>query len=121
MIGMIGDPGTKRRFRFREMVINGWIEEMFVARKNSIIKLIQVDNNVNDLTRQFALVLISVSSMSLLITKQPDGLNQVNHSMKSGKHSEFVEHHRLEIIVEEIILKSSPVNCTESSQQVGPA
>ena len=118
---MIGDLGAKRRLRFREMVINGRIEEMFVARKNSITKLIQVNNSVNGLMRQFALVLISVSSMSLLITKQPDGLNRVNYSMKSRKHAEFVEHHRLEIIADEIILKSSPVNCTESSQQVGPA
>ena len=121
MIRMIGDPDTKRPLRLREVVINGRIEEMFVTRKNLITKLIQVNNSVNGLTRQFALVLISVSSMSLVITKQPDGLNQVNHSMKGGKHSKFVEHHRLEIIAEEIILKSSPVNGTESSQQVGPA
>ena len=119
---MIGDPGTKRRLRrTREVGINGRIEEMFVARKNSITKPIQVDNGVNGLTRQFALVLISVSSMLLVITKQPDGLNQVNHSMKGGKHSKFVEHPRLEIITEEIISKSSPVNGTEASQQIGPA
>ena len=47
MIRMIGDPGTKRRLRLREVVINGRIEEMFVARKNLITKLIQVDNSVN--------------------------------------------------------------------------
>ena len=103
------------------MVINGRIEEMFVARENLITKLVQVNNSVNGLTRQFTLVLISVSAMSLLITKQPDGLNRVNYSMKSGKHAEFVEHHRLKIIAEEIILKASPVNGTESSQQIGPA
>ena len=103
------------------MVINGRIEEMFVARENLIMKLVQLNNSVNGLTRQFTLVLISVSAMSLLITKQPDGLNRVNYSMKSGKHAEFVEHHRLEIIVEENILKASPVNGTESSQQIGPA
>ena len=118
---MIRDPGTKRRLRLGEVVINGRIEEMFVARKNSITKLIQVNHSVNGLTRQFALVLISVSSVSLMTTKQPDGLNQVDHSMKGGKHSKFVNHHRLEIIAEEIISKSSPVNGTEASQQIGPA
>ena len=118
---MIGDPSAKRRLRLREVIINGRVEEVFVAGKNLIMKLIQVNNSINGLTRNFALVLIGVCAVSLLITKQPDGLNRVNDSMKSRKHAQFIEHYRLRVITEEIILKSSPVNGTKASQQIGPA
>ena len=121
LISMIGYPGTKRRLRFGEMFINGWIEEMFVTWKNPIAKFIQVNNSVNGLTRQLTLVLIRVSILSLVITKYPNGLNRINHRMESRGNTKLVNHDGLEVITEEIILKPSPVNQTEPFQQVWPS
>ena len=74
---MIGEPCTKRRLRFGEMLVNGFIEEMAIASKNRITKIIEFNNRRNSLLRPFTLVKLIVQAMTLIIAEVPNINNRV--------------------------------------------
>ena len=50
LFGLVSDPGTKRRLRLGEMVVERRMKEVFVTGKNTITKVVQIHNGFNGLT-----------------------------------------------------------------------
>ena len=101
---MIGEPSTKRRLQFGEMVINRVKKEMMVTRKNTVPEIVEFDNGFNGLARSFALMKVVVSAMTLIVAKMPYGFNGVEDTWKNREKTRFVNHSREEDVNKVLIL-----------------
>ena len=77
MTRVIGQPGTERRLRFLQVVVDRLKEKVMITGKNAILTVVQIDNGFNSLTRHFTFMKFSVSAMTLVIAELPDGKNGV--------------------------------------------
>ena len=50
-----------------------------------ILEVMEINDGFNDLARQFTLVEFGVSTMSLVVLKNPEGEDAVNNRMKGGE------------------------------------
>ena len=89
---------------------------MFIAGKDSVTKFIQINKRVNGLVRQFRLVKLIVHTMTLGITKIPDGLNVSKEQPKRFEGTKLINLIAMEVLDGIIIVETAPVNGTESSQ-----
>ena len=63
---------------------------MFVTGKNTITKIIQINNGFNGLTGEFALLEFVVSTVALTVTKFPNGMNRIDTGTEGAKNTKFV-------------------------------
>ena len=79
MIRVIGQPGTERRLRFPQVVVDRLEEKVVITGKNAIAKFVQIDNGFNSLTGHFTFMKFSVSTMTLVSAELPNGKNGIKH------------------------------------------
>ena len=104
LFGVVSDPGTKRRLRFGEMVVERVMKQMLVTRKNTITKIVQIHNGFNGLTGELTLLEIVVSTVALIVAKFPNGMHRVHKGSKGAKNTKFVNQFRIEVVNKEFIL-----------------
>ena len=104
LFGVVSDPGMKRRLRFGEMVVKRVMKQMLVTRKNTITKIVQIHNGFNGLMGELALLEIVVGTVALIVAKFPNGMHRVDEGLKGVKNTKFVNHFRIEVVNEEVIL-----------------
>ena len=103
------------------MLINGIKEEMAIARKNRVTKIIEVNNRCNGLPRPFALMKLIVQSMTLIIAEMPNINDRVQNVMNFMKNKRFGCESRLMCADAVRGMKATPVNRAEAFEKVGPA
>ena len=94
---VVCDPGAQRRLRFREIVVKGWMREMFIIGKNTIMKLIQIHNGFDGLAREFALLEFVVKTVSLGV------VNRIDQGAQGAENTKLVNHFRIKAIQGELI------------------
>ena len=72
------------------MSVNRVKEEVMVTRKNAIPEIIEFNNGFNSLTRTFTFVEFGVDTVTLIVTKVPDGFNGVKDRQKGRDKTRFV-------------------------------
>ena len=77
MIRVIDEPGMERRLGFGKMVINRIMEQVMITGKDVIMKLVEVNNGLDHLTRAFTFMEFGILAMTLIIAKVPDGFDGV--------------------------------------------
>ena len=77
MTRVIGQPGTERRLRFLQVVVDRLKEKVMITGKNAITKLVQIVNGFNSLMGHFTFMKFSVSTLTLVVAQLPDGKNGV--------------------------------------------
>ena len=71
------------------MLVNRIKEEMAIARKNRVMKIIEVNNRCNGLPRPFTFMKLIVQSMTLIIAEMPNSNNRVQNVMNFMKNKRF--------------------------------
>ena len=72
------------------MSVNRVKEEVMVTRKNAIPEIIEFNNGFNSLTRSFTFVKFGISTVTLIVSKVPDGFNGVKDTRKGREKTRFV-------------------------------
>ena len=94
---------------------------MFVTGKNTITKIVQINNGFDGLMGELALLEFVLSTVTLSITEFPNGMNRIDKGSKRTKNTKFVNHFWVEVVNEEFVLKSAPMNGTKAFQKIWPA
>ena len=96
------------------MLVKGIKEEMAIARKNRVTKIIEFDNRCNGLPRPFTFMKLIVHSMTLIIAEMPNVNNRVQKVMNFMKNQRFRCESRLMIADAVRGMKLAPVNRAEA-------
>ena len=94
---------------------------MLVTWKNTIMKVVQINNGFNGLTGKFTLLEFVVGTVALIVTKLPNGMHGVDEGSKGAKNTKFVNHLWVEVIMEEFVLRTTPMNGTKPFQKIRPS
>ena len=96
------------------MLVKGIKEEMVIARKNRVTKIIEFDNRCNGLPRLFTFMKLIVHSMTLIIAEMRNVNNRVQNVMNFMKNQRLRCERRLMSAGAVRGMKSLPVNRAEA-------
>ena len=86
------------------MGVNRVKKEMMVTRKDAIAEIIELNNGFNGLTRSFTFVKVGINTVTLIVSKVPNGFNGVKDARKGREKTWFVNQPREGIVNKVLIL-----------------